>query len=236
MLASGVLSGSKLWRRFADAEPWWVPEHQTVSVGDTVSRPPTAAAFDARFPKFSTLLRAARLTPLAFDGADVELLTWESERGPVGWMCPPASEAPEGVCSDHAMLLREFGGVRNRLNEWANTWLLNHNSALTVAGIRDAAFVEDYAWKFPGERVPIPVAEYYSIADECNGNTTLCHRRTGEVLLFATDHSFDHIVPFEGCDAFSLYRIPEAATFRAWVERIADQWLRAIAPPRAPPA
>jgi hypothetical protein len=65
---------------------------------------------------------------------------------------------------------------------------------------------------------------YYSIAREANGNTTLCHRLTGDVLAFAPDHSFDHIAPLEGCPEYSLYRIPSAPTFEAWVAAVALQW------------
>jgi len=95
---------------------------------------------------------------------------------------------------------------------------------------RDASFVESYSWAFEDEGVPIPIAltEFYSIAQEANGNTTLCHRKTGEIVLFAPDHNFTHIVPLPGCPEYALYRIPRAEGFSSWVSSVANQWLENV--------
>lgn len=68
------------------------------------------------------------------------------------------------------------------------------------------------------------------MAHEANGNSTLCRRTDGTVLMFAHDHSFDHVTPLEGYPLYTLYRIKGAATFREWVERVAEQWLAHVAP------
>jgi hypothetical protein len=105
--------------------------------------------------------------------------------------------------------------------------LLNTNDSLTLQEARhDASFIQDYERAFqptPGH-IPIDMRAYYSISREANGNDTLCHRVTGEVLLFAPDHSLEHVVPLEGCLEFTLYRINGGATFSEWVEAVARQW------------
>jgi hypothetical protein len=127
----------------------------------------------------------------------------------------------------HRILLESLGGVVERANELPDSWLLNHAGVLTAEeATHDATFIESYGWAFADfpNGIPIDLEAYYSMAREANGNTTLCHRLTGAVLLFAPDHSFDHIVPLEGCPEYSLYRIPTALTFEAWVAAIASQW------------
>lgn len=114
-----------------------------------------------------------------------------------------------------------------RSNE-PETWMLNHNEVLTEseAGHDGTTFIQDYAWAFADAKaeIPIDVAQYYSIAREANGNSTLSHRVTGEVVLFAPDHHFQHVHPYPGCPEFTLYRIEGAATFRDWVNTVARQW------------
>lgn len=76
--------------------------------------------------------------------------------------------------------------------------------------------------------MPIEPSEYGVLAVEANGNLTICHRTTGEILLFAQDHSFDHIEVLPGCPDYTLYRIPTAPTLATWLETLASQWLAAI--------
>jgi hypothetical protein len=77
----------------------------------------------------------------------------------------------------------------------------------------DATFIRrDYAWAFKDASIEIPIdlEAFYPIAVEANGNTTFCHRLSGEVVLFAPDHAFDHVELFPGCPAYTLYRLPAA--------------------------
>lgn len=147
------------------------------------------------------------------------------------WLSPPPCHEPSpALCQQHRTLLSEFGGIAARANEPKATWLLNTNGSLTQEeGLHDASFMSGYSAfdAIPGG-IPIAVAEYYCISREANGNTTICHRDSGEVLLFAADHSFSDVVPLEGCPPDTLYRRKGAANFLCWVETIATQWVRAL--------
>ena len=102
------------------------------------------------------------------------------------------------------------------------------NDALTGReASHDASFINDYMWKFTNAGVDLPIqpSDYYSIAREANGNTTLCHRTTGHVILFAPDHAFDFVVPFDGCSEYALYNLNGIVTLRDWVDVVARQWL-----------
>jgi hypothetical protein len=192
--------------------------------------------FEELFPALAELLRAAETTELTVRGAPHVLFTWDAAAAnPRSWLCRgPSSDPPASVLPAHATLLQSFGGIVERANEPAGTWLLNQNEVLTEREASyDASFIESYAWAFretPG-RVPISVTDYYSIAREANGNDTLCHRREGTILLFAPDHAFDHLTPLAGCPPYTLYTREGAERFADWVDIVARQWLRALERP-----
>ncbi|GAA1891296.1 hypothetical protein [Lapillicoccus jejuensis] len=221
------------WQQLVEAVPWMSPRHVTGSAAGP-GRP-----FDRPLPDWARTLRrlldAATLTPVTVDGAAYEILAWDREDGRrTGWLCPPPPRgARPPAFPEHAALWSTFGGIVERFNE-PDTWLLNENDSLTAPVARhDASFVHDYtwAWQEEGLKIPITPSEWYSISDEANGNATLCHRESGEVLLWAPDHAYDHIRPLEGCPEYTLYRIDRVPDFRYWVETVAGQWVDAVVLP-----
>jgi hypothetical protein len=139
----------------------------------------------------------------------------------------PSPDPPHSLHPDHRILLRSFGGIIERSNEPKWWWILNHNDVLTEhLGQGDATFIEHSAWAFEDAslEIPIDLEAFYRIAKEANGNSTLCHRLSGEIVLFAPDHAFDHVDPLLGCPDHTLYRLPAAPGLRNWVNTIARQW------------
>ncbi len=105
---------------------------------------------------------------------------------------------------------------------------MNLNDALTEReAAHDGTFLQDYRWALDdaGLALPIKATEYYSIAREANGIATLCHRVSGQLLMFAPDHSFEHLTELEGCPEYTLYTINGAPKIRDWVNAVALQWL-----------
>ena len=222
---------SSYWDSFIESVPWFVDAG--VAVDARPSRKPghwapASSAFETLFPSLAGLLRAAWTTDVRIGDAAYTLFSWPTEDWTPAWLCRPPEPAPAlGVFPAHAVLLASFGGIVERADE-PDTWLLNHNEVLTTAeAAHDASFLSAYASAFPDERLPLDTAAYYSIAGEANGNTTLCNRESGHVLLFAHDHSFKHIVPWRGCPEYTLYDIEGAPDFQRWVEIVAAQWLDA---------
>lgn len=222
---------SDYWQQFIDDVPWFLQNTQILEARDAPrgSWRPRSRDFSALFPQLARLLASSIVTHVVTADREYVLHSWDADDGSArSWLCPPPHDrAPRDVHPAHRVLLESFGGIVERSNEVVESWLLNHTDVLTAdEATHDATFIEAYRWAFadvPGG-IPIDLEAHYSIAREANGNMTLCHRQTGDVLLFAPDHSFDHIVPLEGCPEQSLYRIPSAPTFEAWVAAIARQW------------
>ena len=226
------------WEAFKD-DVTWFPSAKA-RVGETVesggSVPMPSDEFTALFPTLRDLLAAARLTPVTVKKKEYHLLAWEGASGmPIGWLCDaPSVSVPHGLFREHVLLLGVFGGIGVCFNEPEDTWLLNLNAALTLDIAKSPEWIATEwiaTWgpfREGNQHLPLDMKDFYTIALEANGNETLCHRTTGDVLLFAHDHSFDHVVPLENCPDYTFYRIPSAPRFRDWVERVASQWSRHI--------
>ncbi len=62
------------------------------------------------------------------------------------------------------------------------------------------------------------------MAVEANGNLTLVHRQSGDLLLFAPDHAFQGVTPLAGCPPYSLMTIDDTPDLAAWLEACAAAW------------
>lgn len=216
---------------FIAEAPWFATDEPPNIVGFSHLRQPFTAVLAQSFPSLSRLLSLATVTDILSGGESYELLAWDfagDQRG--GWLCPsPAARPSTDLFLAHQHLVREFGGISELFNG-PDTWLSNHEEALKNNPPHcDATFIEHFAELLDEGTVwPIDQKDFYAIATEANGNTTLCHRLTGDVVLWAPDHDFDHIVTLAGLPEYTLYRINGAPTFNNWVEAIAEQWLDAI--------
>ncbi|MEM7164433.1 MAG: hypothetical protein AAF581_03160 [Planctomycetota bacterium] len=218
------------WLAFIESVPWFVDPGADVQISEPRQGQRLPSDLDSTFAPLSSLLAKARVTPVCVAGACYQLYSWQSRDGcRTGWLClPPVKNPPDQLQRLHVDLLRSFGGIIERFNEPEDTWLLNTNESLTVReASQDARFLADYSWAFDeaGLELPIDPTEYYSISREANGNTTLCHCETGNIILFAPDHSFDFVVPLAGCPEYTLYQLDGITTLRDWVCTVAEQWL-----------
>ena len=222
------------WDAFRETSFWNAPRRAKVDVGSPQRAAALGDSVAGRFPSFAKLLAAARVTPVSIDGNVNYLYGWTTpEDVSLGWLSPPPIDAMDAAaapfCDDHRVLAASFGGIGERWNEPETTWLLNLHGALTTGLAREPVDLSGYEWAFKtDDRMPINATDWYTIALEANGNLTICHRYTGELLRCATDHSSNYLVPLEGCPDYTLYRIRGAPTFTTWVERVAMQWLASI--------
>jgi hypothetical protein len=214
------------WDSFVTSAPWFVRGKERMAKLVPLPARSLAPGTASLFPHLGLLMQCASVTGVTTDRGHYELFGWTRSDGKrFGWLClPPSLAPPTDLHEAHRALLRSFGGIVDRFNEPDDTWLLNHWDALTeyAAASSDP---EAYAAVFDGP-IPINANEYYPIALEANGNTTLCHRQTGSILLFAPDHAFDHITVLAGCPDYTFYTINGVKNFREWVEKVAQQWAK----------
>ena len=221
------------WEEFVEYAPWFLKPNAEVRVSEPRNGIKLSPSANEIFPSLSKLLAQSSVTPVSINNIFFELLTWNTSNGNrIGWLYYPGAQSlPDSIHSDHRKLLSSFGGVVERLNEPEDTWLLNHNDVLTSPeASRDISFIRDYSWAFDdlGIDFPIRVSDFYSIAQEANGNTTICNRMTGKVILFAPDHAFDFVEPYENSPEYTLYKLNGVVVFCDWVETVAKQWLKYV--------
>jgi hypothetical protein len=183
-------------------------------------------------PGTSRLLSTATATLVRIDGVDHELLAWGPATDRRGWLCrlpEPYNDAriPEAlraVWNATGGIVEYFGDVSG---SW---WWLNCTDVLTreAAGWPVEQMLGDYEWIWTDEglRMPIAAADYVPVAREANGNLALAHRRTGQVLWFAPDHSTSGVTVLPGCPEYSLYTFDDAPDLASWIETSAAQWAR----------
>lgn len=220
------------WEAFIAAVPWFLDADQIARAGATEppgTWRPASPEFSRLFPRLSELLAQAHVTEIAVDEKPLILFSWSIDGDTACWLCDSPTNVPSPkLCSSHRVLARSFGGIRERCAEPAS-WLLNLDSFVTLeSAASDASFLLDYAWAFPDERVPLEVAKFYPVAREANGNTTLCERDSEQIILFAPDHSFEHVRPWRGLPEYTLYTLEGAPDFRSFIEVVAEQWLAAL--------
>jgi len=221
------------WELFVEEVPWFLEADDAVCVSTTTGGFHLPSTVARKFPAFARLLDKSLVTPVSVNNHAFNLIAWNAAGAArMGWLCPASKESPPAdIHRDHADLLRCFGGIVERFNEPDETWLLNQDDVLTRReAANDASLINDYLWAFEEEGVELPIqtTDYYVIARECNGNATLCHRKTGRVLLFAPDHCFDHVTRLQECPENTLYTLDGVATLRDWVNQVAEQWLSYI--------
>ncbi|MEV7973488.1 hypothetical protein [Cellulomonas sp. NPDC089187] len=209
------------WALFL-ADHGWLVRADHVEVGPVHGwcRGPVAG-----LPAFSALLARSRVTELRVAGRPMELLAWDLPEGPRFTFGP----APWTTDRPRHPLLRSlaeaWGGsiyLSTPQQEQRTWWNPNLDQLLTpecldhdIAGMLDA-----YAWIWTNEglSLPIDVSEWDTVAVEANGNTTLAHHRTGQLLLFAPDTDDDGLTVLPGCPENSLYTIDDAPDLISWIE------------------
>lgn len=213
------------WKQFVEDASWFVSPGESAVVGEsqTWSRGPVAD-----LPELSALLRTAAVTPVSVGGRDYDLLAWGPSDHRRGWLCrAPVSAQVEGIHAVHQRLWSVCGGIVERFGE-PESWWSNQNEVLTESAARLplAPLLDDYSWLWRDNELEIPIEpeDYYVVAVEANGNLSLAHRASGQLIMFAPDHAFDGVTPLPNCPPYSLMTIDALPSLEAWIESCATAW------------
>lgn len=210
------------WEQFLAQTPGFLQPGDAATAGEEQPWPRGGVA---GLPRLSALLASATLTPLSIAGTGYELLAWGPQCARRGWLCHPPLNADTGhVHPIHRNFWLVCGGVVQRFGEpKTETWWLNQDEILTATASRtpvsDSLAAYSWLWEDDGLAIPIQPDEYYVVAVEANGNLTLVHRESGQLLLFAPDHAFDRVTPMPGCPEYSLLTFDDVCDLGTWIER-----------------
>ncbi|NUT49551.1 MAG: hypothetical protein HOV94_19920 [Saccharothrix sp.] len=212
------------WEQFVRHVPWFVEPRDVIVVGEEVPWPRPVLG---PLPRLSALLSTASLTPVSVSGTRYEVIAWGPAGERRGWLCHPPVTDRVDVHPVHRLFWSVCGGVVERFGEPTGRWT-NQDDVLTAraAETRVSDVLLDYRWLWDdaGLDLPTDLDDHYAVAVEANGNLTLAHRRTGELLLFAPDHSFDGVTPRAGCPPYSLLTVDDLPDLPSWIERCAGDW------------
>jgi hypothetical protein len=214
------------WELLVEDNPWVVGPGDTVVIDDEIPWPRGQLE---SLPDLSAILKVASLTPVSVSARRYEVIAWGPPDDRRGWLCEPPVVADLGhVHPTHRQFWTVCGGIVERFAE-PESWWMNQEDILTAEAARtsvaEPVSAYDWIWTDAGLEVPIEPDDYYPVAVEGNGNLTLAHRRTGQIVLFAPDHDFDRVTVLPGCPEYSLYTIDGVPDLSSWIEECARVWL-----------
>lgn len=204
--------------------------------------------FLKEFPEMAGLLMVTNKFRIELNDKAVYILYgWDSENGVGGWLCEPWETAEDTIRPESCKLLRSvFGNILETFGfeDIRDDFLCNMNWVIGTdevqCGIGEWADYYEQSCLAENKRSQLDAQtdcnknpdinsrDYIVIAEEANGNLTLCHKTTEQVLLFAPDHCFDYVSVYDGCPEYTFYTINGVETVKDYFEMVAKQWGRYV--------
>ncbi|WP_034641454.1 hypothetical protein [Chitinilyticum aquatile] len=220
--------------------------------------------FASRFPRLAELLDRARVTDFVLDDLhkEIRLLAWTTHSGAwVCWTCCPPQDIAlletGQLHPEQQLLLEVVGGIclcpgiinAGELDSSpADNFALNQDFVFFASDtpLDTLLWVEDYDYAHAtqdpqsndGERVhnytSFDDGSWLVLAHAADGSEVLCHRETGQLLVFAGSHCNPRLKPhpvyrwtgsYGGQQTDYLLQIEGVAGWHDWVEMLASQWL-----------
>ena len=181
-----------------------------------------------RFPEMCRLLALARVTRVKIDNQDYLCLGWLEDESRTVWLC----NKPQANCiylsPDHQLIASLIGGISTTV-ETISSSLANLNWALAT---NPSQIIPNY--DIPKSRFiriadipPFEFQNYYVIAEGANGAQTICHKKTGKLIVISHS-SADGLAPLPKWPENSLFIIEGTPSFQVWVEQLAEDYLSEI--------
>lgn len=228
----------KDFENFKQEVSWFVGQNDSVEIEHIISKT-FSPEFINTFPTLyqlllqSTSILSVGITTSKNKKSNYYLYTWTDKNGfKCGWLCKVEQIHTEiDVLSEHQLLLDEMGGIKETYHHFdTETEMLTDNqnfifikSELTK-GLGDWIDLYDQVCKDENVK-QIDTKDLICFAQEANGNETFYDPNRKQVLLFASDHSFENVEVLKGQPEYTFYTINRVTTFVDYVEAVAQQWL-----------
>ena len=170
---------------------------------------------------------------MSINGIPHKLYSWTTtDNSTCGWLCQfEESRNDLPIIEEHNLLLQNIGGIIESYGSNERDISLNQHFLFTASrcerGLGSTKrFYEELCYN---ENInPIETDHLIAFAIEAGGNRTFYDPVTKNVLLYATDHSFDYVTRLPGQPDLTFYTINNVKTFTNYVELLARQWLDCV--------
>lgn len=207
---------------------WFFQENDTVEIEEKSFE--LSEDFKLIFPKLTRLIDGARKTHLQINNVPHILFAWNNTDGEIfGWLnkMERLESLPDQLSKEHRLLLQNIGGIQESFNQPEDSLTNNQNFMFIGSKCNRGigAWDEFYKEVCNEEKIqPLNHSHLIRFVEEANGNITLYDSTSNEVLLFASDHCFDHVTPLAGQPEYTFYQYESIATFTDYVEQLAHEW------------
>lgn len=214
---------------------WFIEPMDKVDLATAI--PNFSITFISTFPTLHKLLSQATVLEVRLtrknNTAYYKLFSWTDKNNlKSGWLCKFETDEQElQILEEHQLLLDNLGGIQESYTqiETENEILTdNQNFIFTKSecrkGLEDWTELYDETCNDEGLE-KINTMDLICFASEANGNETFYDLKTKQILLFASDHSFDNVEVLKGQPEYTFYTINGVTTFVNYVEVLAQQWL-----------
>ena len=186
--------------------------------------------FKSIYPTLSLLIKKAMIFEILLNSEmKFHLLGWENDNEIGGWLCQNCKNIKTG---NHYLdiLKQELGTI---VESWGfeklrEDFICNMNEVLIDNIHYGIGEFYDYfaeACKYENKHPDIELDNYIVIAEEANGNLTLCDKENGDIVLFASDHCFDYVTVYNDCPEYTFYKIKDVENIIDYFEIVGSQWL-----------
>lgn len=213
---------------FLECVTWKFKKSDVIRISETDKS--LSQAFKEIFPKLSLLLSNSIAFEITLrDKLKYQLLCWENKNIIGGWLCQ--------TCEKPDIEMLHLNMLRNELGTIVESWGFEDKREDIICNMKGVLFddiqygigeIKDIYIESCNYENLLPSIEdkdYIVIAEEANGNMTLCNKFNEKVILFAADHCFDYVTVYDGCPEYTFYRINQVENIVDYFELLAQQWL-----------
>lgn len=186
--------------------------------------------FIETFPKLYDLLKKSITFRIVLkDETWFRLLCWENNGSIGGWLCRNCEYTNTEL--SHLNLLKTFIGTITEswgFEDIREDLICNMDGVLIDNITYGIGVWKDYFKESCDEEELVPHIQdedYILVAEEANGNLTLCNKNSSEIVLFAHDHCFDNVEVYTDCPEYTFYKINNVDCLIDYFELVAQQWL-----------
>ena len=211
--------------------PWCFRRSEKIEFLPLEKHTGLSESFRQTFPILTDLIQEARILDLIISNQRHMLFSWTNKKNGLscGWL-NKVEQNPQrtlNLIDEHKLLISEIGGILETYKGPELSLSNNQNFMFIEAECTNGIGGWDEFYKMRCEeesKTQIHSKDFICFVEEANGNLTLYHPETKDVLVFAPDHSFDNVEFLEDQPEYTFHKINNITSFVDYVEALAAEW------------